>query len=325
MGVVAVMVAALLGNVVIAINTTTGQPFRASHHVCSKVEFAIYEDLQEYHQVAEDVLKQLCDTGRRHVVKEKRRPRGGEQFAILNLHRDAFSATVRWQEGDAKNVVNDSDWRVDEEEALFPGEGGDAATATTFYHWYHHGLPMWPLLNQTLKKTTFFKRLFKKSKKPKWPNYALATPLYLVPYERNNYRNEMISMNKMFHKMENKKQKVFKDTVRFKTYVNEFCRKTCDTIEKNPDSLSNWLVPLIDNSFTGMMASFMKQERRRAPKKTKLSKCPDQLYVFLLREPCRHDALLLKEHIDTLLHRANCLSITKLVVGYSAKVPPCVC
>ena len=247
---------------------------------------------------------------------------GGEQFAILNLHRDAFSARVRWQEGDAKNVVDDSDWRVDEEEALVSGNGDDDdATAKTFYHWYHHGLPMWPLLNQTIKKPSFFR--FRK--KPMWPNYALATPLYLVPYERNNYRNEIISINRMFHEMENKKEKAFKDTARFKTYVNEFCRKACDIIENEADRLSNWLLPLVDNSFTHMMASFKKLQRRRAPKKTELSRCPDLLYVFLLREPCRHDSLLLKENIDSLLHHVNCLTITKLMVGYSAKVPPSVC
>lgn len=309
MGLVAVLAAVLLVSLATVINTAPGQSLRISHSVCSTVKF---DPGEQEHQVAETILKELCETGLRHVVQEQRRPRGGEQFAIINLHRDASSERVRWQEGDAKSVVDDSDWRVDEEEALVPGKGRNTATRKTFYsyHWYLHGLPMWPLLNQTLKKNNFFFSL----RKVKWPNYALATPLYLVPYERRNYRNETISINKMFQKMGNKKHKAFKDTVRFKKYVTKFCRKTCDSIERNPDRLNNWLVPLIDHSLTHMMESLKNGGR-----------CPDQLYVFFLREPCRHDSLLLKEKIDDLLRRERCLDITRLVIGYSAKVPPSAC
>ncbi|XP_063865090.1 uncharacterized protein LOC135103067 [Scylla paramamosain] len=330
MGVVAVMAAGLLASVVTAINAAHGQSLRASHDVCSRIEFVTGEDHQVVEKVLKKVLKELCETGQRHVVQEQRLSRGGEQFAVLNLHRDAFRATVYWQGGDAKNVVDDSDWRVDEEVALAPGKEEDDAKAKIFYHWYRHGLPMWPLLNQALKKTNFFRRLFKKLnfrgrlfRTPKWPNYALATPLYLVPYERNNYREEIISMNKMFHKKEN--QKNFKDSVHFKKYVNEFCRKTCDNIQTDPDRLSNWLVPLIDHSFTHMMASFKEQQRARAPKNSKLSRCPDQLYVFLLHKPCQRDLQLLNKKFDDLLSSESCLNITRLVVGYSAEVPPFVC
>lgn len=309
MGLVAVLAAALLVSLATVINTAPGQSLRTSYSVCSTVKFVPGD---QEHQVAEKILKELCETGLHHVVQAQRRPRGGEQFAIVNLHRDAFSEKVNWQEGDAKSVVDDSDWRVDEEEALVAGKGRNAATPKTFYHWYLHGLPMWPLLNQTLKKT---KNFFPSLSTVKWPNYALATPLYLVPYERRNRRNEIISINKMFQKMESKKHKAFKDTVRFKKYVTEFCHKACDSIERDPDRLDNWLVPLIDHSLTHMMASFKNQQ----------SKCPDQLYVFFLLEPCRHDSLLLKEKIDDLLHGERCLDITRLVIGYSAKVTPSAC
>ncbi|KAK8375641.1 hypothetical protein O3P69_008445 [Scylla paramamosain] len=212
MGVVAVMAAGLLASVVTAINAAHGQSLRASHDVCSRIEFVTGEDHQVVEKVLKKVLKELCETGQRHVVQEQRLSRGGEQFAVLNLHRDAFRATVYWQGGDAKNVVDDSDWRVDEEVALAPGKEEDDAKAKIFYH-----------------------------------------------------------------------------------------------------------------CFTHMMASFKEQQRARAPKNSKLSRCPDQLYVFLLHKPCQRDLQLLNKKFDDLLSSESCLNITRLVVGYSAEVPPFVC
>ena len=149
------------------------------------------------------------------------------QFAVIHLHRDAFSAMVRWEAGDAMNVMDDSYWHVDEEAAIPAGQGNsDTVVGITDYYWYRHSIPIWPLPNQTLQKPTrrFSFRLGRFVRRPEWPNYALATPLYLVPYERSNFRDPIISMNKVFHKLKHNKQRVFVKPLKFIKYVRECTR-----------------------------------------------------------------------------------------------------
>lgn len=75
-----------------------------------------------------------------------------------------------------QDVLSDPYWSVNEVTVL----------QTTKYHWYVHGLPMWPLPHQALTNKTS-KRPF--NKKPvDWPSYGLATPVY---YASNAWRDQV--------------------------------------------------------------------------------------------------------------------------------------
>lgn len=63
-------------------------------------------------------------------------------------------------------MLDDPYWSVNEVTVL----------QATKYHWYVHGLPMWPLMYQALTNRT--SRLPFNKKPADWPSYGLATPIY---------------------------------------------------------------------------------------------------------------------------------------------------
>lgn len=242
----------------------------------------------------------------------------------MYLHRDDFSERVRWHTGDAQDVTANTEWWVDDEaEAIPAGQGPNTAGATSYYHWYRHGLPLWPLPHQAIaKKTRKLSCLhFCRSRKPDWPNYAFATPLYLVPYETRNYRNPELSIGKYFNEKKNSSKTLFANTPEFFKSVRILLKGRCDRIRRQPESSSNWLAPLLDLSLPSMLASFRTRQRSRAPHDAKVSRCPDQLYVFLLREPCHDDLLQLKEDLSHHLTGEDCSNTTNVVVGCRRSVP----
>lgn len=263
------------------------------------------------------VLQQLCEQGWRHV-RAKQEGRGStsqhapikraEQFAVANLHRDSFSDEVSWTKGDAKDVVCALDWYVDDEVELING-----------YRWYRHGLPMWPLLNQTIGRKC---RPFS-CKKPDWPNYAFATPLYLVPHEIKNFRDPMIAIQKLFSsdlvpsQKENRPVDAFVKPDKFQTDVTQLVAVHGNEINEDPDDYKNWLLPLVKRSFRFMIESFKARQNNRGPKKTQMSKCPDTLYIFFLQDPCGStSSCLLLNEVQLALRTASC-SATTLIVGHS--------
>lgn len=234
---------------------------------------------------------------------------------------------VQWYTGDAQDWTTDTNWWVDEEVAIPAGQGYKAAGATSYYHWYRHGLPMWPLQYQSLPKPTHKKIriLFWRPRISDWPNYALATPLYLVPYEKRNYRNPELSIGKSFAAMKKHKIENFVQTSAFYEFVRNYISNMGNRIVQHPKFPRNWLAPLLDFSLPNMLLSFKTRQRSRAPKKAKVSRCPDQLYVFLLREPCHSDLLNLTKDLATSLTAGDCSNTTSVVVGCSKSLPQDAC
>ncbi|KAG0724473.1 hypothetical protein GWK47_005077 [Chionoecetes opilio] len=106
------------------------------------------------------VLRQMCLSAAQRVDVTKT----FKQFAVFLLHRDDFDETPRWYSGDAQ---------------VSAGVAMDSTGRGTKVQWYTHGLPMWPLPFQAIDNTTS-KWPHKKKKPANWPNYGLATPLYLA-------------------------------------------------------------------------------------------------------------------------------------------------
>ncbi|KAG7172641.1 hypothetical protein Hamer_G006855 [Homarus americanus] len=247
------------------------------------------------------VLEELCHKGQQHRA---------EQFVVMNLHRDSFSDKVTWSSGDARDVICEKSWFVDEEVAL-----------ANSYSWYRHGLPIWPLLNQTLAPKI---SRFSRQKKLDWPNYAIATPLYIVPYENLNLRDPKIAINKLFtgdtvHQQDKLKlQNEFVQSVNFQKDILEFYEdRNADIIQDAKDYM-NWLLPLMNKSLRSMIESFKERQKKRAPKHSEVSFCPDELYVFFLEKPCSSvSSCHLLNHLQLILRTVGCSAITDVVVGFS--------
>ncbi|XP_042215085.1 uncharacterized protein LOC121861430 [Homarus americanus] len=274
------------------------------------------------------VLEELCHKGQQHVLIKGRGGVGGkgasidpsspfkeplrraEQFVVMNLHRDSFSDKVTWSSGDARDVICEKSWFVDEEVAL-----------ANSYSWYRHGLPIWPLLNQTLAPKI---SRFSRQKKLDWPNYAIATPLYIVPYENLNLRDPKIAINKLFtgdtvHQQDKLKlQNEFVQSVNFQKDILEFYEdRNADIIQDAKDYM-NWLLPLMNKSLRSMIESFKERQKKRAPKHSEVSFCPDELYVFFLEKPCSSvSSCHLLNHLQLILRTVGCSAITDVVVGFS--------
>nr|XP_045592155.1 uncharacterized protein LOC123754055 isoform X2 [Procambarus clarkii] len=276
----------------------------------------------EASQVNQKVLQELCGKGELHVLLKDQGPpvvssspfqepvKRAEQYAVVNLHRDGFSDRVNWTSGDATNVFCEKRWYVDEEVALTNG-----------YAWYRHGLPMWPLLNQALAPKH---RLFSSRTKLDWPNYAIATPLYLVPREVANFRDPRVAIQKLFagdstgYLAERGLHDTFSQSAKFqKDIIDLYNDKEMD-MNDNATSYSNWLLPLLTRSLPPMINSFKARQKRRASKHSDISTCPDALYVFFLRKPCsRTNTCLLLNELMLVLRTVECSPFTDLVVGYS--------
>lgn len=195
------------------------------------------------------------------------------QAALLVLHNDSSNSYVAWNADAGHNFIKKKGWYIDEEVSLRNG-----------YRWYSHGLPIWPFLD---RKMTFWKGIYKKEKR--WPNYALATPLYLAPAEQCENRNPLISVGKFFRKelmrprsdpVDSFSRSTVQEDVRefvlqhfFEKQEEQVWRENAD---KDIEEYEHWFQPLVQQSLKPMRKSFVKQHK---------SKCPDETYVFF-RQPC---------------------------------------
>lgn len=197
-----------------------------------------------------------------------------------------------------------------------------------FYRWYLHGLPLWPLLNQTLAPPSRPKPFSRK--KLDWPSYAFATPLYLVPHERRNFRDPMIAVQKLFsndltpsslQSLGDKPVKAFAKPDKFEAGVIQLLQSLGNDVNENPEDYQNWLLPLLKNSLPSMIESFKARQGGRGPKKSGsqqgVSMCPDLLYVFFLKQPCLNaSSCMVLNEAQLALRKASC-SATSLIVGHS--------
>lgn len=292
-------------------------PQTTSDSVCSSVK-VLLGGVSEVHQ---RVLQEMCKRGQQHVLLKAREPpkdsspfmepvRRAEQFAVVILHRDNFSDRINWTSGDAENVICNSKWYVDEEMALL-----------NHYSWYRHGLPLWPLLNQALAPKP---RLFSRKKKLDWPNYAIATPLYLVFREISNFRDPRIAIQKLFagdlagQQSELDRQSSFVQSDKFQKDVIDLYEAKESDITNDVAGYNNWLMPLITRSLPPMIESFKARQKRRGSKQSDISTCPDELYVYFLQKPCASSAsCLLLNELMLILRTVDCSAVTDLVVGFS--------
>lgn len=241
-----------------------------------------------------------------------------EQAAVLNLHRDSFSDQVRWEAGEASDVINSPSWYVDAEVPLSNG-----------YTWYQHGLPLWPLLNQALTQK---ETVLAKKKKLDWPSYAIATPLYVAPLEASNSRDLAISVRKLFAgdtarpQQQSANQNVFANSNKFQSTVLDFIKDhfqdqfgyTLSDIGQTFSETERWIQPLVKQSLRPMLESFMKRQKTRAPKSSEIATCPDEVYAFFLQKPCATaSACQVILDIQQELRVTNCVN-TDVVVGYTA-------
>ncbi|KAK7085419.1 hypothetical protein SK128_016366, partial [Halocaridina rubra] len=274
------------------------------------------------------VLRNLCEAGHRHVLLKGTKPspyqtapaalpRRAEQFAVFNIHRDDFSDKVNWKFGEAVDIMCDDNWFVDEEVKLSNG-----------YHWYTHGLPIWPLVNQTL--TLKKKGWFSRNKVANWPNYGIATPFYLIPSEIYNSRDPGLAIQKLFagdfvqSGLTPHVQDAFTNADGFKNKITElyqhlfldqtgYARKD---LSSEFETYPYWLQPLVKLSLQPMLESFI--HAQGAPKRGQAGICPDELYVFFHQKPCAsNSSCLLLNEFQLILKLVECPD-TRLVVGYGA-------
>lgn len=298
-------------------------------HITDPIQRQECADVSMFHgsatQIHQSVLRQLCEAGHRHVLLKGAKPsqyqnlpptspRRAEQFAVINIHRDDFSEKVIWKSGEAVDIMCNDNWFVDEEVKLSNG-----------YHWYRHGLPLWPLLNQTLVQKK--KGLLSRAKKIDWPNYAIATPFYLVPNEIYNSRDPNLSIQKLFagdlvQSALPNGQDTFANSAGFKDRVTNlyqslfldqagYARKD---INEDFDIYTNWLHPLISSSLQPMLESFLRAQV--APKRGQAVICPDELYIFFHQKPCSSsNSCLLLNEFQLALKVVNCPD-TSIVAGF---------
>ncbi|KAK3878188.1 hypothetical protein Pcinc_017160 [Petrolisthes cinctipes] len=311
------MVALLSGPALCATSCSLPQPLVSGQ--CSSVKLL----LGTSNRIHVAVLQKLCEQGWSHVLAQKSTTpsqqapvRRAKQFAVVNLHRDSFIEAVSWTSGDGRDVVCDPDWFVDAEVELTNG-----------YRWYLHGLPLWPLLNQTLappSRPNPFKR-----KKLDWPSYAFATPLYLVPHEWRSFRDPNIGVQKLFsndlaptsqQNLVGKPVDAFAKPDKFQAGVTQLLQTLGAAINEDPEDYKNWLLPLVRSSLPSMIESFKARQSGRGPRKSgsqQVSTCPDLLYVFFLKQPCLNaSSCMVLSEVQLALRKASC-STTSLIVGHS--------
>ncbi|XP_047495927.1 uncharacterized protein LOC125043730 [Penaeus chinensis] len=279
-----------------------------------------------FSDIRQSVLRELClrvhqhvhlKTSQRSAPNPKQQPKRTEQAAALNLHRDSFSDQVRWEAGEASDVINTANWYVDAEVPLSNG-----------YTWYQHGLPLWPLLDQTLTQK---ETILGKKKKLNWPNYAIATPLYVAPLEASNSRDLAISVRKLFAgdtarpEQQSASQNTFANSNKFQSTVLDFIKDHFQDqfgymrsdIGQTFGETERWIQPLIKQSLRPMLESFMKRQKTRAPKSRDVATCPDEVYLFFLQKPCpTASACQVILDIQQELRVTNCVN-TDVVVGYT--------
>lgn len=274
--------------------------------------------------IRRSVLRELClrthqhvhlKTPQRSASNPKQQPKRTEQAAALNLHRDSFSDQVRWEAGEASDVINTANWFVDAEVPLSNG-----------YTWYEHGLPLWPLLDQALTQK---ETVLAKKKKLNWPNYAIATPLYVAPLEASNSRDLAISVRKLFAgdtaRPQQQSQNTFANSNKFQSTVLDFIKDhfqdqfgyTRSDIGQTFGETERWIQPLVKQSLRPMLESFMKRQKTRAPKSSDIATCPDEVYLFFLQKPCpTASTCQVILDIQQKLRVTNCVN-TDVVVGYT--------
>ncbi|XP_068228491.1 uncharacterized protein [Palaemon carinicauda] len=278
-------------------------------------------------QIRTSVLQQLCEAGHRHVLLKGAAPsqhqsfpltspRRAEQFGVIYIHRDDFSDKVNWKSGDAPDIMCNDNWFVDEEVKLTNG-----------YHWYTHGLPLWPMVNQTVVPKK--QGLLSRKKKIDWPNYAIGTPLYLVPFEIYNSRDPNLAIQKRFSNdfaatALAHEQNVLVNQAGFQDKVTNlyrtlfldqtgYARKDINT---DFESYPNWFQPLVQAALQPMLESFVQSQ---TPKKGQAAICPDELYVFFHKLPCTASSTcLVLNEFQLILKLANCPD-TSVVVGYGTQ------
>ncbi|KAK8744277.1 hypothetical protein OTU49_000715 [Cherax quadricarinatus] len=217
-----------------------------------------------------------------------------KQFAVFLIQRDGFDNQARWYSGEAQDVLADPYWVVNEVEAL----------ATTKYHWYSHGLPMWPLPHQALTNTTASKLPSLKKKVVDWPNYGLATPVY---FASNAWRNQAWSLEEFFQQ-KNKKTSPFKSHKDFHNLAKEL---VANIDGQKVESYSEW--PFLKYSLVPMVKSMVTRNK---------GLCPDELYIYLRVTPCypgegaHLTCAQAALHARTLLTLAACRT-TDVIVGYT--------
>ncbi|XP_071546837.1 uncharacterized protein [Panulirus ornatus] len=255
---------------------------------CKDIKFA---DPSRHTAVRESVLRAMCVKAAPHVDLDDKL----KQFAVFLLHRDHFDNVAKWHSGDAKDVLADPYWVVNEAQAL----------TSTKYHWYTHGLPMWPLPYQALTNTTSSSKLptLKKKKPADWPNYGLATPIY---YASNAWRNQVWSLEEFFQ--QEKKKSPFKSHKDFHKLAKDL---VAGVDGLRVESYSEW--PFLKYSLVPMVKSMAKRNK---------GLCPDELYVFTRLSPCYPGEAA---HLTcaqaalqarTLLTQASCRT-TDVIVGYT--------
>lgn len=253
--------------------------------MCREIKFV---DQSRRTAPRESVLRDLCEAGVTHVDLDDKL----KQFAIFNLHRDHFENTAKWHSGDAQNVMDDPYWIVNDVETL----------STTKYHWYSHGLPMWPVPFQALANTTG-KSLLPKKKPADWPNYGIATPIY---FAAKAWRNQAWSLEEFFQQQ--KKDSPFKSVKDF----HKLAKSIVESINgQQVESYSDW--PFLRYSLVPMVKSMMLRNK---------GLCPDELYVYTRVTPCYPSEAA---HLTcsqaalearNLLTQAGCRT-TDVIVGYT--------
>ena len=231
----------------------------------------------------------------------------------MYIHRDDFNDKVALKSGEAIDIMCNDNWFIDEEVKLTNG-----------YRWYTHGVPLWPMLNQTLvqKKSGLLSR----KKKIEWPNYAIGTPFYLVPFEIYNSRDPNVAIQKRFAgdfaaTALSHEQNVLVNPAGFKDKVTNLYRALFldqagyarRDINSDFESYANWLQPLVQASLQPMLESFLQSQTL---KKGQSAICPDELYVFFHKIPCSAStSCLLLNEFQLVLKLASCPD-TSVVVGY---------
>ncbi|KAK7078142.1 hypothetical protein SK128_000372 [Halocaridina rubra] len=236
-----------------------------------------------------EILKKLCSAGFAHTE--------GEQFAVLNLHNDISSNTVDWRVHQSRNYMCDNYWQVDK------------TVEDELRDWYIQGLPIYPLMNQHLKhgRGRMFKTLF--GSDIKWPNYAIATPLYMVQKICDQGGSPSTNMETLFA---SDGSNIFESSDKFQkfaqTFMGRFSQRDgneCGGQSKDVESYDKWLQPVIQKVLHEMVNSV---------KKTNGKKCPKELYLVVHRKPYMFEKVL-NHDLDQALTSTKCTTTTK-VIGY---------
>ncbi|XP_063589309.1 uncharacterized protein LOC134766374 [Penaeus indicus] len=270
-----------------------GASSNVSRESCSSVK-VLGEKPSEIHL---EVLQGMCEKMFDHVLlsssssrKTASQPqKRTTQAALVVLHKDSSNSYVTWDAGAEPNVITKKGWYIDEEVSLRNG-----------YRWYSHGLPMWPFLNRMKR----------------WPNYALATPLYLAPAEHCENRNPLISVGKFLNNELKRprsdpvdsfsssavQKNVYKFVLLHFFVPDQVWRENAD---KDFEEYENWFQPLVQQSLKPMIKTFVKQHK---------SKCPDETYVFFFRQPC--ESLESCKVIKDVKREFGKCPCTEIVVGF---------